>query len=45
MKTLISTLIWSKSILDTVKIEIEGIETSMKKAVELVDGIEKLERL
>lgn len=36
-----SNSIWSKSILDTVKIEIEGIETSMKKAVELVDGIEE----
>ena len=38
-----SNSIWSESILDTVKIEIEGIETSMKKAVELVDGIEELE--
>ena len=38
-----SNSIWSESILDTVKIEIEGIETSMKKAVELVEGIEELE--
>ncbi|MGL5507690.1 MAG: UvrD-helicase domain-containing protein, partial [Paraclostridium sp.] len=38
-----SNSIWAESILDTVKIEIVGIEASMKKAVELVDGIEELE--
>ncbi|MGL5717985.1 MAG: helicase-exonuclease AddAB subunit AddA [Paraclostridium sp.] len=38
-----SNSIWAESILDTVKIEIAGIETSMRKAIELVDGIEELE--
>ena len=34
---------WAKSILDTVRIEISGIEVSMKKALEEVEGIEELE--
>ncbi len=38
-----SNSIWAKSILDTVKIEIKGIESSMKKAIECVEGIEELE--
>lgn len=38
-----SNSIWAKSILDTVRIEIKGIESSMKRAIEYVDGIEELE--
>ena len=38
-----SNSIWATSILDNLKIEVEGIESSMKKAIEYVDGIEELE--
>jgi ATP-dependent helicase/nuclease subunit A len=38
-----SSSIWAEAILDTVKIEIDGIEASMKKAIDYVDGIEELE--
>ncbi|MDB8791179.1 helicase-exonuclease AddAB subunit AddA [Romboutsia sp. 1001216sp1] len=38
-----STSIWAKAILDTVKIEISGMETSMKKALEELEGIVELE--
>ena len=38
-----SNSIWAESILDNVKIEIKGIESSMRKAIDYVDGIEELE--
>lgn len=38
-----SNSIWAESILDNVKIEINGIEASMRKAIDYVDGIEELE--
>ena len=34
---------WAKAILETVKIQVEGVETSMAKAIEDVSGIEELE--
>ena len=34
---------WAKSILGTVYMEIEGIESSMKKSLEELYGIEELE--
>ncbi len=38
-----SKSIWAMAILDTVKIEISGMEVSMKKALEELNGIEELE--
>lgn len=38
-----SNSIWSESILSNVKIEIDGIASSMKSAIEYVDGIDELE--
>lgn len=38
-----SNSIWSESILSNVKIEIDGIASSMKGAIEYVDGIDELE--
>ncbi|WP_042275881.1 helicase-exonuclease AddAB subunit AddA [[Clostridium] dakarense] len=38
-----SNSIWAKAILDTVKIEVSGMEISMAKALEELDGIEELE--
>lgn len=38
-----SKSIWAKAILDTVKIEVNGIESSMKKALEEVEGIDELD--
>ncbi|SCJ18349.1 ATP-dependent helicase/nuclease subunit A [uncultured Clostridium sp.] len=38
-----SNSIWAESILDNIKIEIKGIESSMRKAIDYVDGIEELE--
>ena len=34
---------WAKAILETVKIQVEGVEVSMAKAIEDVSGIEELE--
>lgn len=34
---------WAKAILETIKIQMEGVETSMAKAIEDVSGIEELE--
>ena len=34
---------WAKAILETVKIQVEGVEASMAKAIEDVSGIEELE--
>ncbi|CEH33037.1 helicase-exonuclease AddAB subunit AddA [Romboutsia lituseburensis] len=38
-----SSSIWAESILETVKIEISGMEVSMAKALEELEGIEELE--
>ena len=38
-----STSKWSKIILDTIKIQINGIVNNFDKAIEIVDGIEELE--
>ncbi|MGL5755106.1 MAG: helicase-exonuclease AddAB subunit AddA [Paraclostridium sp.] len=38
-----SSSIWAQAILDTVKIEMNGIEASMRKAIACVDGLEELE--
>jgi ATP-dependent helicase/nuclease subunit A len=38
-----SNSIWSESILSNIKIEIDGIASSMKGAIEYVDGIDELE--
>ena len=37
-----SNSIWAQSILSNVKIELEGISSSMKKAIDYVDGIDEL---
>ena len=38
-----SKSIWANSILDTVYMEVEGIESSMRKSLEELAGIEELE--
>ncbi len=38
-----SNSIWAKAILDSIKIEISGMESSMKKSLSSLEGIEELE--
>ena len=38
-----SKSIWAEAILDSIKIEVSGMEVSMKKALDDIDGVEELE--